>query len=92
MERFAGSCQEDDGQRKRKREETWAEERPCHEAKKRREEKKGTEEKQGGAKDQEAPGVYQALLPIFANSPPCSKSVQLTGKGRRGMVLCRVWK
>ncbi|CAM9911059.1 unnamed protein product [Bubo scandiacus] len=60
--RFAGSIQKNDGQRKRKREETWAEERPCHQAKKRREEKKGTEKKREGAKGQEAPGADFPLL------------------------------
>ena len=28
------------------------------------------------------PGGYRALLPILANSPHCSKSVQVTGEGR----------
>ncbi|CAM9865094.1 unnamed protein product, partial [Bubo scandiacus] len=60
--RFAGSIQKNDGQRKRKREETWAEERLCHQAKKRREEKKGTEKKREGAKGQEAPGADFPLL------------------------------
>ena len=35
--------------------------------------------------------MYQALLPIFLSSQHCSASVQLAGKGGRGMVLGRVW-
>lgn len=31
-------------------------------------------------------------MAVLANSPHCSQSVQLAGKGRRGMVLRRVWK
>ncbi|XP_026701155.1 T-cell activation Rho GTPase-activating protein-like [Athene cunicularia] len=59
--RFAGSVQKNNGHGKRKREETWEEERPCHQAKKRREEKKGQEEKeQEGAKG--APGADFLLL------------------------------
>jgi len=39
-----------------------------------------------------SPGGYQALLPRFPSSQHCSESVQVGGKGRRGMVLRRVCK
>ncbi|XP_074676604.1 uncharacterized protein LOC141921582 [Strix aluco] len=53
--RFAGSRQENASQRKRKREEAWAEETEPHQAKKRREEKMGTARKAGRCKRSGSP-------------------------------------
>ncbi|XP_074720733.1 uncharacterized protein LOC141941662 [Strix uralensis] len=53
--RFAGFRQENASQRKRKREEAWAEETEPHQAKKRREEKMGTARKAGRCKRSGSP-------------------------------------
>jgi len=93
MERFAGSPQEKENQRKRKRQEVWAEDRECQQEKKRSKREKEEEwKKAGGSSKGSSPGVCQALLPVFPSSEHCSEAGQLAGEGRRGLVLRRVWE
>ncbi|CAM9119673.1 unnamed protein product [Bubo scandiacus] len=94
--RFAGSAQDEEKKRSRKRREAWGEESESCPEKKRR-------KREGASGDGPAPRHRQVQrvgqprcvpgsLPIFHTSPHSSASAQRAGEGQRGTVLRGVWK
>ncbi|CAM9155754.1 unnamed protein product [Bubo scandiacus] len=94
--RFAGSAQDEEMKRSRKRREAWGEEsESCPEKKRRkRQDASGDGPAQRHRQVQQVgqPRCVPGSLPIFHTSPHSSASAQRAGEGQRGTVLRGVWQ